>query len=197
MENKEEKKQEIGQQIPKSVYKLKYRVENALKIFIVDGKKVRENYHMDFLAGSHHYKYDFIPEDEIWIDDAMNIDEIEPTIINIVTERTLMKEQKMTYEQAHTIAIQKELEVRKARNEIRDQINYLLYTTNPSQTVGKLMTITTSIKKTSHFDFLKGRIESEAKVYVRNNVDDLMKIDVFIAVEPYAHLGGGHVHVEP
>lgn len=165
-------------QIPKSIYKLKYRTEDGIKIFIVDGKRVREDYHMDFIAGGHYYRYNFIPEDEIWIDDAMNIDEIEPTILHEITERTLMKEKNMGYEKAHSIANQKELEIRKERNEIRDKIIAILYANNNGQTEPRLLTLITTIKNIAHLEFLKDRVEIEGKEYLKSSYETIMKIEI-------------------
>lgn len=164
--------------IPKSIYKLKHRTENGVKIFIVDGKKVRENYHIDFLAGGHYYRYNFIPEDEVWIDDAMNIDELEPIIVHELTERTLMKEQKMEYDPAHDIANKKELEVRTARNEIRDKINTILYIPTPAQTEPKLLVLVTTIKKVANLGFLKDRMEFEGMSFLKANTEDIMRMEI-------------------
>lgn len=169
---------EENTQIPKNIYETKYRTENGIKIFIVDGKKVREQYDMDFIAGGHYYRYKFIPEDEVWIDDAMNIDEIEPTILHELTERTLMKEQSMSYPKAHDIANQKELEVRKERNDIRDKINTILYTNLPEQTELKLLILISAMNKLAHFDFLRDRIEVERKSYAKFSVQPVVQIEI-------------------
>jgi hypothetical protein len=164
--------------VPRSVYKLKYRSENGVKMFIVDGKKVRENYHMDFLVGGHHYRYDFIPEDEVWIDDAMNDDEIEPTIFHELTERSLMKEKGMDYDSAHVIANEKELEARKARNELRDKIVSILYSPSAIQSEPRLFSLITLATKLAHFRFLRDHLVFEGREFLKSNFEDVFLIEI-------------------
>ncbi len=52
--------------------------------------------------GGHHYVFKYIPENEIWIS---NLDkETYSTAVHEYTERIIMKEQKLNYEDAHIIA---------------------------------------------------------------------------------------------
>jgi hypothetical protein len=47
----------------------------GLKIFQVDGPAIRNTILADFIAGGHNLVYDFIPENEIWIEYVHSIEE--------------------------------------------------------------------------------------------------------------------------
>jgi hypothetical protein len=85
---------------------------NKIKVYIVDGKYVRENQEIDFTQGGNSGKYEFIPKEEIWIDDGLNEDEILPTLLHEVIEYKLM-DGGYDYDFAHDIASDVELAYRK------------------------------------------------------------------------------------
>lgn len=77
---------------------------DGIEYIFVDGPFVRDNFHIDFVEGGHFYRYAFIPEDEIWIEDAMpRIDTI-AVGLHETHERYLMKEKHWRYEDAHESA---------------------------------------------------------------------------------------------
>lgn len=82
------------------------------RIWLVDGKKVRDHILINFTMGGHHYIYNHIPENEIWIDDN-NYKERAATIVHEVDERNKMKFKKLSYSKAHKLANRKEKEFRK------------------------------------------------------------------------------------
>ena len=44
---------------------------DGIKVVEVDGNHIRDNIYVDYVLGGHHYVYDWIPEDEVWlVDDA-------------------------------------------------------------------------------------------------------------------------------
>jgi hypothetical protein len=51
------------------------KLENGVSVWIVNGRLVRSGFDIDFTEGGHDYVYEFVPEGEVWIDDA--IEEIE------------------------------------------------------------------------------------------------------------------------
>lgn len=91
MDNDEVKLREIG---------FHYDGEEKVRIFLVDGNKVRNHMLINFTMGGHHYVYNRIPEDEIWIDDH-NYDERAAVVEHEAHERKLMKFKKMSYSKAH------------------------------------------------------------------------------------------------
>ena len=93
------------------------RAENGVKIFLVDGKLVRDRLTIEFTMGGHHYRYPFIPKDEIWIDDGVNENEIEATIKHETHEYDLMKNKGIEYSTAHARSSQAE---KKFRNKVNN-----------------------------------------------------------------------------
>ncbi len=71
-----------------------------LKVWIVDGFLVRSLFFLDFTHGGHEYVYDFIPKNEIWIDNAISKKDIIYVLIHEANERKLMKKG-MKYNEAH------------------------------------------------------------------------------------------------
>lgn len=73
---------------------------HGLKIALVNGTHVRNVYDSDFSQGGNGWAYDFIPKDEIWIDEA--IDGIEwPFIAFHECEEAELMKKGLTYNKAH------------------------------------------------------------------------------------------------
>jgi len=88
----------------KRFYK-KVKVDSdEIKSFLVDGEYVRDELSIEFALGGHHYVYDFIPEDEIWLEPTEHTRDIEDNLAHECYERKLMKYDKLTYEEAHSKA---------------------------------------------------------------------------------------------
>jgi hypothetical protein len=69
-------------------------------IMLVDGTHVRNKFDSDFSQGGNGYAYDFVPKDEIWIDEQ--IDPIEwPFIAFHECEEADLMEKGMPYDKAH------------------------------------------------------------------------------------------------
>lgn len=78
---------------------------DKVRIVEVTGEDIRNLYDVDFVMGGHHYRYDFIPEDEIWIDEALDTESDKiSTIIHELLERYLMRDMGMPYEEAHEVS---------------------------------------------------------------------------------------------
>lgn len=84
--------------------KVKDGILSKLIIKRVDGNEVRTKYDSDYSLGGHHYRYSFIPEQEIWIENRLDTKESAYTLFHELVERTLMKERGYDYEKAHQIA---------------------------------------------------------------------------------------------
>jgi hypothetical protein len=79
---------------------------DIIKVYWVDGFYIRNTISMEFIDGGHGYVYDFIPEDEIWVEDDEDDDlrDEEMDLLHEYTERTLMKygdDGNVEYEEAH------------------------------------------------------------------------------------------------
>lgn len=84
-----------------------------VKVYLVDGKRVRGRYTKDFVQGGHCFVYHFIPRNEIWIDDDIKPEERSAVILHELTERNLMGRRRIGYERAHRKASLKEKIFRK------------------------------------------------------------------------------------
>ncbi len=89
---------------------------HGLEVWIVDGNKLRSGVKagdVDFTMGGHAYRYLYIPQYEIWIDDAYEkTEDLEWIIWHEYIERLLMLQGKDYYE-AHTYASKLEIVQRK------------------------------------------------------------------------------------
>ncbi|MCX6749868.1 MAG: hypothetical protein NTZ83_00245, partial [Candidatus Pacearchaeota archaeon] len=99
---KELKIKKNKENIIKTVYKslIKEYSLGKLKILVVNGELVRDLFFIDFTEGGHDKVYSFIPENEIWIDDDLELDERKFVILHELHERNLMSRGK-DYDSAH------------------------------------------------------------------------------------------------
>jgi hypothetical protein len=67
----------------------KYSNDNV-KAWIVNGELVRDFFYLDFTEGGHGYVYNFIPKDEVWIDDDISSKELKFVLLHELHERNLM-----------------------------------------------------------------------------------------------------------
>jgi hypothetical protein len=85
-----EKRQKI-KETAESVHKrLLKKYSKKLKVWIVDGRMVRDLFFIDFTEGGHDKVYPFIPAGEIWLDDDLTLREIKLVLLHEVHERNLM-----------------------------------------------------------------------------------------------------------
>ena len=83
-----------------------------IEMKFVNGVFVRDQVFIDYVEGGHHYRYDWIPENEIWIEDILaRVDQV-CTGCHEVHERYLMKHQGWNYNRAHEDACKRERELR-------------------------------------------------------------------------------------
>lgn len=91
-------KKKVIEKIHLSLIK-KYSFGN-LKTWIVDGELVRGLYFLDFTQGGHDFVYNFVPKNEIWIDNDIGLNERKFIFLHEIYERNLMKKG-MKYNLAH------------------------------------------------------------------------------------------------
>jgi hypothetical protein len=91
----------------RGVYRAFYGKRNGVSIWIVDGPAVRSHYEPDFTYGAHGLEYRFIPRDEIWIDNAISVEEAIFTIKHELLLRKLMAGG-MDYDEAYELALAKQ-----------------------------------------------------------------------------------------
>ena len=83
-------------------------IKTKLSVWSIDGCLVRTLFFIDFTEGGHHYIYDFIPENEVWIDNDLLSEEIPFVLLHELHERKLMKKLGWKYHRAHRHASQLE-----------------------------------------------------------------------------------------
>jgi hypothetical protein len=71
-----------------------------LEIWLVDGEKVRTLFFLDFTEGGHDKVYDFIPDNEVWLDDDLVKEERDYVLVHELIERFKMA-YGMAYDDAH------------------------------------------------------------------------------------------------
>jgi len=93
-----------------------------LKIWVVDGSLIREQTDEEFTNFGQHYRYPYIPEDELWLDQEADEDERHFFIDHLLVEHRLMKAGK-TYSEALVEADRAERKERRRSNDIKKTTN--------------------------------------------------------------------------
>jgi hypothetical protein len=96
-EREEEAKEQSNDDIHKSILG---KLEDGVTVWEVDGSVVRNLHKVDFTEGGHDKVYDFVPANEVWIDDAVSKHERPFVLIHELHERGLM-DKGMDYDKAH------------------------------------------------------------------------------------------------
>lgn len=93
----EHKRREIFAELEKRAEELKtnprlsvLQESPALTVWLVDGKATRDNFNIDFIGGGHHWRYPWIPGNEIWIEEDVPENERLHFLIHELHERNLM-----------------------------------------------------------------------------------------------------------
>lgn len=100
-----------------------------VKVWIVDGEFVRDLISVDFEKGGHDKCYSFIPKNEVWIDDDVELNEVKFILIHELHERKLMS-RGMEYLPAHRDANKVEKFCRKNPKETDARLNYEIIENN-------------------------------------------------------------------
>jgi hypothetical protein len=76
---------------PKQVHiRLWKKLETEVSVWIVDGRLVRSVFDVDYTEGGHDYVYEFVPENEVWIDNDLEEAERPYVLLHELHERNLM-----------------------------------------------------------------------------------------------------------
>ena len=76
------------------------KLENGISVWIVKGRLVRSVFDIDFTAGGHDHVYEFVPENEVWIDDDIEERERPFVLLHELHERNRMATG-LPYSKAH------------------------------------------------------------------------------------------------
>ena len=113
-----------GKQLPdpKAVHEeLWKKLENGVEVWIVNGRLVRSVFDIDFTAGGHDHVYEFVPQGEVWIDDAIQEKERGYVLLHELHERNSMAEG-TPYSQAHKESSRLEFRCRHHPDELHDAL---------------------------------------------------------------------------
>ena len=109
-----------GGQLPdaKEVHvRLWKKLESMVSVWIVDGRLVRSVFDVDFTEGGHDYVYEFVPQNEVWIDNDLEEAERPYVLLHELHERNLMA-QSWDYDRAHEDSSKIEYHCRHNPNEL-------------------------------------------------------------------------------
>ena len=87
--------------------------KSGINVFIVDGESVRFHLFLDFEEGGHGYHYDFIPKDEIWLDNEILVKERKFILGREMFELSAIKNRELDYDTAHKEALKYERKLRR------------------------------------------------------------------------------------
>jgi len=102
-----------------------WKKHNNIKIFLVNGYKVRNSY-VSFGIGGHHKAYDYIPKNEIWIEKSVTPKERNLILLHELYERKRMIDDNWDYLRAHFAATQAESYARKYPSKVMQKIKDIL-----------------------------------------------------------------------
>jgi hypothetical protein len=97
------------------------KLENGVRVWIVNGRLVRSAFDIDFTAGGHDHVYEFVPEGEVWIDDAIEEKERGVVLLHELHERNRMAAG-WPYSKAHAESSRLEFRCRHHPDELHDAL---------------------------------------------------------------------------
>jgi hypothetical protein len=113
-----------GETLPdgKNVHeRLWQKLRNGLSVWVVNGRLVRSVFDIDFTEGGHDYVYEFVPENEVWIDDAIEEPERGYVLLHELHERNRMAKG-WPYGKAHAESSRLEYRCRHYPDELHDAL---------------------------------------------------------------------------
>ena len=96
-------------------------LESGVKVWIINGRMVRSVFDIDFTEGGHDYVYEFVPQNEVWIDDAIVEPERGYVLLHELHERNLMAKG-WPYSKAHADSSHVEYHCRHHPDELHDHL---------------------------------------------------------------------------
>lgn len=81
----------------------------GLPVYVVNGELIRNTIDIDFTCGGNEAVYpNYVPKNEIWIDDALGPLDRTATLLHEIVERNLMINKRWSYDRAHDAASARE-----------------------------------------------------------------------------------------
>jgi hypothetical protein len=149
---------ENGQKVVDGVYQYYVGEKEGLKIWVVNGSKIRQDVFDEFVYGGNGERYTFNPPDEIWIDNAISCEEYETTLAHELNERNLMAKYGWTYDQAHDSSLNIELKIREENRRIcsKHEANLSLVPPIDCDSVKEIPSLPGLIKLSNIYRFYEG-----------------------------------------
>ena len=97
------------------------KLETPVSVWIVDGRLVRSVFDDDFTEGGHDYVYEFVPQNEVWIDNDLEEIERPYVLLHELHERNLMAKG-WDYNRAHEDSSKIEYHCRQNPNELHIEL---------------------------------------------------------------------------
>lgn len=97
------------------------KLGNGVSVWIINGRLVRSVFDIDFTEGGHDRVYEFVPENEVWIDDAIFESERGYVLLHELHERNLMAGG-LPYDKAHAESSRLEYFCRHHPDELHDKL---------------------------------------------------------------------------
>ena len=97
------------------------RLETGVSVWVVNGRLVRSAFDIDFTAGGHDHVYEFVPQNEVWIDDAIQERERGYVLLHELHERNRMAGG-WPYSKAHAESSRLEYRCRHHPDELHDAL---------------------------------------------------------------------------
>jgi len=113
-----------GRKLPKGKdvhERLWKKLEDGVSVWIVNGRLVRSAFDIDFTEGGHDHVYEFVPNNEVWIDDDLQEYERPYVLLHELHERNLMAKG-MPYSKAHNESSRLEYRCRHHPDELHDAL---------------------------------------------------------------------------
>jgi hypothetical protein len=113
-----------GKELPEGIQvheRLWKRLENGLTVWVVNGRLVRSVFDVDFTAGGHDHVYEFVPENEVWIDDDIEEEERPYVLLHELHERNRMVKG-WPYSRAHAESSELEYRCRHHPDELHEAL---------------------------------------------------------------------------
>jgi hypothetical protein len=113
-----------GQQLPdgREVHeRLWKKLANGVSVWIVNGRLVRSAFDIDFTEGGHDYVYEFVPGNEVWIDDDIEEKERGYVLLHELHERNRMADG-WPYNKAHAESSRLEYRCRHHPEELHETL---------------------------------------------------------------------------
>lgn len=104
--------------------KLLGETDQKLKVWRIDGRLVRSAFYIDFTEGGHDFVYDYVPHNEVWLDDDLVAEELPFVAIHEIHERNLMK-RGWKYDDAHGSASTLEWTLRQHPEKVMESLKEL------------------------------------------------------------------------